>query len=232
MKEFKANEGKQLIIESKGKKYVRIPLKTHVIYSDDKVVDIVSDYTKDVYKPGDVVFMAESVVAIMQNRAIKVSDVKPRFLAKTLSKFVFKNADNSGLVSPETMEMAFREVGTPKMLFASAASVVGKLFGRRGVFYKITGPKARDIDGPSPWAMPPYNEYITLCPDKPEVVAKQIKEETGIPLAVVDINDRGGHVIGSSSKSLSNEDIVDILRDNPLGQSAEQTPMGIIREIK
>ncbi|NLW15107.1 MAG: F420-0--gamma-glutamyl ligase, partial [Erysipelothrix sp.] len=49
MKEFKANEGKQLIIESKGKKYVRIPLKTHVIYSDDKVIDIVSDYTKDVY---------------------------------------------------------------------------------------------------------------------------------------------------------------------------------------
>ncbi len=51
-------------------------------------------------------------------------------------------------------------------------------------------------------------------------------------VAVVDINDIDGVVLGISDKSMSRETIKGILKDNPLGQDHEQTPMGIIREVQ
>lgn len=228
--EFKANQDKDLVITSNNEEYYRYPIKTHVIMAEDKVEDIVTKYAKEFIEEGDIVFIAESVVAIMQKRAILIKDVKPRRLATFLSKFVYKNPGGIGLSMPETMEMALQEVGTPRILWASFASAVGKVFGKRGIFYEIAGPKARDIDGPCEWTLPPYNEYVVLGPTDPQKVADEVTAKTGVQLAIVDINDLGGNVLGSTAKNLSKEQIADILRDNPLGQSAEQTPMGIIRK--
>lgn len=231
MKEFKANQDKNLIITINDQDYMRIPIKTHVIEQTDKVEDILSQYAADIYEDGDVIFLAESVVAIMQKRALKISEVKARPLATLLSKFVYKNPYGIGLSMPETMEMALREVGTPRILWASTVSIFGKLVGKRGLFYEIAGPKARDIDGPCDWTLPPYNEYVVLGPEDPQKVADEATEKTGLPFAIVDINDLGGNVLGSTVKNYSNAEIAEILKDNPLGQSAEQTPMGIIRKI-
>lgn len=229
MDQFKANEGKELLININGEEYFRYPIKTHVIMADDKLEDIVSKYTEGIVEDGDVVFIAESVVAIMQKRAIKIVDVKPRPLATLLSKFVHKNPYGIGLSIPETMEMALVEVGTPRILWASFASAMGKIVGKRGLFYEIAGPKARDIDGPCDWTLPPYDEYVVLGPKDPQRVAEEILEKTGVEIAIVDINDLGGNVLGSTSTHYTNDEIATALKDNPLGQSAEQTPMGIIR---
>lgn len=229
MTEFKANKEKELEIESDGSVYYRIPIKTHVIKLEDKAVEVLNEYVKPIIEEGDVVFIAESVVATMQQRAIKLTDIKPRPLATLMSKFVYKNPYGIGLAMPETMEMAFREVGTMRIMFASAVSVVGKLFGKRGWFYEIAGPKAREIDGPCDYTLPPYNEYVVLGPEEPQKTAEQIAKDFGYDIAIVDINDLGGNILGNTS-NYSDEQLADILRDNPLGQSDEQTPMGIIRE--
>lgn len=50
-------------------------------------------------------------------------------------------------------------------------------------------------------------------------------------VAIVDINDLGGNVLGNTSKVFSDDLIIKLLKDNPLGQSNEQTPLGIIRKI-
>ena len=63
-------------------------------------------------------------------------------------------------------------------------------------------------------------------------MATEIAERIGFRVAVVDVNDLTGKILGASDETLDRELLPRILRDNPLGQSAQQTPMGIIREVK
>ena len=46
---------------------------------------------------------------------------------------------------------------------------------------------------------------------------------------LMDINDLQGKVLGASDPSVDRNLIPRILKDNPLGQSGQQTPIGIIR---
>lgn len=53
----------------------------------------------------------------------------------------------------------------------------------------------------------------------------------GRPVLITDINDIGGVIMGEAPLSVDRGLMAAILRDNPLGQSHEQTPMGIIRPV-
>lgn len=215
-----------------NKTYLRVPIKTHVVMRDDILLDVIKKYVGNQLMPDDILFVTEKIVGITQGRAIPLKDITPRPLATLLSKYVTKTPAGIGLGMPETMEMALRECGIPRILFASAASAVTKIFGKRGVFYDIAGYKATSIDGPTPNTLPPYNQYVVLGPEKPDQVAKEISDSLGgIKVAVVDINDLAGAILGVSHKSIDKSLIVKILKDNPLGQDHEQTPLGIIRKI-
>ena len=224
-----ANEGKKLTVEVDGKQYARLPVKTHVITEADKLGDIFANYVKPVGQEGDIVFISEKAVACTQKRAIPMKDIHPRPLAKVLSRFVYKTPYGIGLGIPETMEMALRECGVVRILFAAAISVIGKLIGRRGWFYQIAGDKARAIDGPCDYTLPPYNEYVVLGPLDPDIAAKEAADACGYPVAVVDANDLGCNILGRSDPSIDIAWMMKLLADNPLGQSDEQTPIGIIR---
>lgn len=226
-----ANEGKALELTVDGTKYQRIPLRTHVIMPGEKLDDVVTQYAKDAVQPGDLLFITEKIVAIMQGRSYMMSEIHPRPLARFLSKYVTKTAYGIGLGIPETMEFALREVGTLRIVFAAGVSAITKIFGRRGDFYRIAGDKARAIDGPTPNTIPPYNDAVVLGPERPREVAVQMKKLVGCDVAVVDINDIGGNILGSTLDKTGERTLVKILSDNPLGQGHQSTPMGIIREV-
>lgn len=228
---MQANENKNLVIEVDGAKYERYPIKTHVITAEDDIRDVAEKYAKADMQEGDILFISEKAVACTQRRAIPMDEIKPSPLAKLLCKFVYKSPYGIGLSIPQTMEMALRECGTMKILFAAFCSACGKLVGKRGIFYDIAGPKARSIDGPCDCTIPPYNHYVVLGPENPDEVAASIKERIGFDALVVDINDIDGVILGISDESLSRELYAKVLKDNPLGQSRQQTPMGIIRKI-
>lgn len=228
---MQANENKSLTIEVDGTTYERYPIKTHVVTDADDIRDVAEKYTKDVIQEGDILFISEKCVACTQKRAIPMEEIKPRPLAKLLCKFVYKSPYGIGLSIPETMEMALRECGTFKILFAAVCSAFGKLVGKRGIFYDIAGVKAKSIDGPCDCTIPPYNHYVVLGPENPDKVAAAIKERIGFDTLIVDINDLDGSILGISDESLDRELYARVLKDNPLGQSAQQTPMGIIRKI-
>lgn len=229
--ELLVNEEKNGIINVDGVDYARYAIKTHVITDKDNICDVAKKYALPHIKPGDIFFVSEKAVACTQRRAIRMKDIKPRPLAKFLSRFVLKTPYGIGLGIPETMEMALQECGTIRILFAAAVSAVGKLFRKRGWFYVIAGPKARSIDGPCSYTLPPYNEYVVLAPADPDKVAKELSQALGCPAAVVDINDLEGQILGTSSKDMDRAWLVKLLKDNPLGQTNEQTPMGIIRKV-
>ena len=159
-----------------------------------------------------------------------MEDIKPRKLAVTLSRYVTKTPAGIGLGIPETMEMALQECGTLRILFAAFCSVIGKILGKKGWFYIVAGPKARGIDGPTEGTIPPYDHYVVLTPADPMGTSKKLAQALGHPVAIVDINDLGANILGFSEKEPSMDQIAKILGDNPLGQSSESTPMGIIRK--
>ena len=226
------NPDKPLYIDIGDDSYMRMPIKTHVITGKDNLSSIFTEYIKPVVQKDDVIVVSEKAVACTQYRAIPLSEIKPGFFAKTLCKFVYKSPYGIGLSIPETMEMAIGECGITRILIASMLSAIGKLFGIRGWFYKIAGPKAQVIDGPCDCTIPPYNRCVVLGPSAPDYEAQKVSELIGCPVAIVDINDISGNILGVSGGGMDKTLLLEILRDNPLGQSGEQTPIGIIRKKK
>jgi F420-0:gamma-glutamyl ligase len=227
----RANEGKSLEVTIDGVTFERIPIKTHVVLEGEVLLDVVEKYAAALLEDGDLLFVTEKIVAITQGRAYPLETIKPRKLAVTLSKYVTKTSHGIGLGIPQTMEMALRECGTPRILFAAAVAAVTKAFGRRGDFYRIAGPKARAIDGPTKNTIPPYDSQVVLGPARPNEVAREIQQRLGkrVDVLIVDINDFGGNILGSTVDRATNELAVRILKDNPLGQDRQSTPIGIIR---
>lgn len=228
-----ANDGKALEASVDGKRYARIPLRTRVVMPEDNLDKIITEYAADAVEPGDLLFVTEKIVAITQGRSYRLDEIQPRKLALFLSKYVTRTPYGIGLGMPETMEMALRECGTPRILLAAAVAAVTKAFGRRGDFYRIAGDKARAIDGPTKHTIPPYNEAVVLGPKNPRGVAAHVKTLIGgqAEVAVVDINDLGGNILGSTIDRAGEQNLLRILKDNPLGQGHESTPMGIIRAV-
>jgi len=227
-----ANAGKSLTVEVDGVVFERLPIKTRLVVRDDDIVQVVSEYAADVVRDGDILFVTEKIVGITQGRAYPIDEITPRKLATTLSKYVTKTSHGIGLGMPETMEMALRECGTPRILFAAAIAAVTKALGRHGDFYRIAGPKARAIDGPTKNTIPPYDSHVVLGPDRPNGVASDIAQalDAEITVAVVDINDFGGNILGSTDRS-TNRLVLGVLQDNPLGQDHQSTPLGVIRRV-
>ena len=226
-----ANAGKALTVKVVGTSFARFPIRRRVVMPGDDLDEFIREYATDVVREGDLLFVTEKIVAITQGRSHLVEDIKPRKLAYFLSKYVTRTPYGIGLGMPETMEMALRECGTLRILFAAAVSAVTKLFGRKGDFYRIAGDKARAIDGPTSGTIPPYNKAVVLGPERPREVAMHLKALLGgIPeVAVVDINDLGGNILGSTLDKAGEKRLIAILKDNPLGQGHQSTPLGVVR---
>ncbi len=225
------NRGKNLVIEVDGMKFERYPVKTKLITPEDKnIAQIVYDFASPHLTGGDILFISEKAVAVTQGRSYHINDIKPGFFAQTLSKYVLKTPVGIGLGSPQTMQLAIEEVGILRILLAAVIGGLGKLFGVRGLFYIVAGDKARSIDGAVSYAIPPYNQYVSKGPMNPSKVALEISEKTGVPVAIVDANDLGVNILGITN-GLNSKLIAKIIKDNPLGQTDEQTPVGIIRKI-
>lgn len=233
MNKLTINENKNEIITVESEQYSRFAIKTHIITDDDDICEVAVNYAKDLLQEGDILFITEKIVACTQGRAIPMKDITPRSIAKFLCRFVLKTPHGIGLGIPETMEMALRECGTVRIFFAAAVSAIGKLFGKRGWFYRVAGYRARSIDGPCNCTIPPYNEYVVLAPENPDRVAKEISTALGgISVIISDINDLDGQILGAYPNNINRSLMVKILKDNPLGQESQQTPMGIIKKIK
>lgn len=229
--EFQPNTGKKLTVSYGGRSYARYPVRTHIITSQDEIVSVCRAYAAAHIRPGDYLFVSERVVAISQGRAFPIKDIVPSFLAKVLVRFVHKSKHGIGLGSPWTMELAIREAGAWRMLFAAFASAVTKPFGIRGVFYHVVGNNINAIDGPCSYTLPPYNDYAKLGPAHPHRVAHEIAIALGCRVVIIDANDLGVAVLGKSDTEITDTFCKAVFRDNPLGQSSEQTPLCIVRHV-
>lgn len=228
---LKPNTGKNLHIVVSGQKYARFPVKTHIITKSDDIVEVCKKYAGPHLQNDDLLFVSERIVAISQGRAFPINDIKPSSLAKFLAQFVHKSPYGIGLGSPWTMELAIKEGGLLRTVIGALAAAITKPFGIRGVFYKVVGKNINAIDGPCDYTLPPYNQYAKLGPAEPEKMALKLKLALNHDVVIIDANDLGVAVLGKSNQDISDEFCKNVFRDNPLGQSSEQTPLCIVRKI-
>ncbi len=229
---YRPNWGRHLFMAAGNAVFMRAPIKTPLVSSGDDLVQIVRESVGGDLQSGDVVALSEKIVAISQGRSYPVQEIHPRPLARFLTRFVRKTPHGIGLGIPETMELAVREVGAPRILFAAAAAGVMRLIGRKGVFYDILGPQASAIDGPTRGTIPPYNTHAKLAPLDPDGVARQLAQALGegVGVAIVDANDISVNILGATG-DIDRSRVLELFSDNPLGQGHEQTPIALLRRI-
>ncbi len=236
-----ANEGKNIEIQLGEEKYFRFPVKTELVKKGDDIKQFITENVKKALKVIDnkkkwYVIISEKIVAISQGRSFFIWDINPTWWASTLSKFVTRTPYGIGLGSPWTLQIAIDEIGLPRVLFAAVASVITKPFGMKGMFYKIVGKEIAAIDGPTEYSVYPSNVSAKLAPRDPQMAAehirieimKQIKDDNFAGVVIIDANDLGRNVLGNATE-MPGEFFENAMKDNPMGQGSEQTPIVLLQ---
>lgn len=231
--EFFANEGKNVEIEANGKTYLRHAIRTNYVKEKDSYIEIFREHVLPIYEEGDIVSCSEKIIALCQGRVIYKKDIKVGFWAKFLSKFVNQTPAGEAVGNPFKMQIAINLCGLLKVIYAAVCAGFGKIFKKKGVFYKIVGQEVSGVDGFCNDAYDDYLEMGILIPENPSKVCNEIKETLGITMMIVDANDLGQEILGKSDDiTYTDEELAALIKDNPAGQANQQTPIILIREKK
>lgn len=219
------------IIEIQSKdKYKRFLVNTGLITEKNTIEEIIKTKAQYFLKKEDILIIAESPLSITQGRAIHVDNIKVGFLASFLWRFVSKVPYGIGLRSPTSMQCAIEEAGGCRILTAAIIGGFCKIFRVKGVFYRIAGKQAATIDAAFTTPVEPFNKCVIKGPLNPDKVSCELSEKFNIEVAVMDINDIGGSWVLGASENINREKISEIMKDNPMGQGAEMTPLCILRK--
>lgn len=203
----------------------KIPIRTHIVTEEDDIVDVIKKYTGEIAGPGDIIAVAESVVAITQGRAILPESVHPGGLARFLCRFPGKDGS---LATPQAMQLAIEETGLPRILLGAAVAAFGRIIGRRGDFYRVAGHHLALIDDVA-GTMWPFERHIILGPKEPQKIVESIRKATGVEAVIADVNDTRNVDILAASKGVDWSGLIEDLEDNPFGNDDQQTPIVILK---
>jgi hypothetical protein len=203
-----------------------LPIRTHLLTVADTFPELIQRYVQEHAQPGDILTIAESPVAIMQGRWRHPTDVRPGWLAKRLCHYFLPM---SSLATACGLQVLIDESGAWRVGLAFLVGAIAKgLFRIPGVFYRLAGEQARLIDDVT-GTLPPYDQFIVLGPRDPQNVVAEIKRETGLEAAIVDVNDLKRVKILAATAGVSADLLNQALLLNPAGNAAEQTPIVLIR---
>ncbi|NER84153.1 MAG: F420-0:Gamma-glutamyl ligase [Leptolyngbya sp. SIO1D8] len=206
-----------------------LPVPTHLLTHLDTAADVVKRYVAPHAQPGDIVTLGETPVAIMQGRWRHPSTVQPGWLARRLCYYFLPT---SSLATACGMQTLVDIVGPWRVFFAFVGGAFMKVVLRRGGgFYQLAGEQARLIDDVT-GTLPPYDQFIVLGPESPQLVVDDILRTTGLEAAIVDVNDLKAVKVLASTKGVSESLLNQALNSNPAGNADEQTPLVLIRPLK
>lgn len=202
-----------------------MPVRTRLVQPGDDIAQLIEGSVARIARAGDVIAVSETAVAIAQGEFVRAEYVRPSRIAYALSRRAGALATVS---QPESLQIVIDRVGARRVLVAALMHVVGRLRGRRGVFYEVMGEAIAAIDGYT-GTLPPYDRAIVFAPRDPQRVAKRIAERTGVATAIVDANDlEKAKVLGASS-DVDCAAVEQALLGNPHGNGDEQTPIVVLK---
>jgi hypothetical protein len=215
-----------------GRRFERLPIRTPVLRPGDDPAAAILEHAGPQLRAGDTVVLSESAVAIMQGRARDWRTIEPGWLARRLSKRVVRTNWGTGLASPYAMQYAVELCGRPRILAGTVAHLVGRLLGQRGWFYLVAGLDARMMDAEHTMGIAEFYECVIPAPADPPGTCRALKAATGYDIAICDINDIAPAWCVASTLPKERVRLLErSFDDNPLGQTDEQTPIGIWREV-
>jgi len=204
---------------------VAIPVRTPLVRPGDDLVATVAQAVRGIARPGDVVAISETALAIAQGEFVVAELVRPSRLAYALSRRAGALATMS---QPESVQLVIDRVGVWRVLYATLLHLIGRVRGRRGAFYEVLGEAVAAFDGYT-GTMPPYERAIVFSPSDSRGVARGFRDRTGIDCAVVDANDLGKAKVLGASDAVAVSVVEAALLHNPHGNSDEQTPVVVIK---
>lgn len=203
---------------------VAIPIRTRLVGPGDDIGALVAAAVGGIARPDDVIVIAETAVAIAQRRFVAAEYVRPSRLAYALAR---RAGALATVNQPESLQLVIDEVGMRRVVLAAVAHVLGRLRGKRGVFYERLGEAIAAIDGYT-GTLPPYERAIVFGPADPDGVCAELTARLGYGFAVVDANDlRRAKALGISP-GLVRANVECALLANPHGNGDEQTPLVVL----
>ena len=223
------NPEKEEFVTVDGQTFGCYGIVTELVTGQTDFASFLLRYAAPLLKPGDILLLSEKMLACAQGKARPIDSIHPSGLARLLCRYVRKTDYGIGLSMPETMQCALDECGVFRILLASAAGAAGRFFGKKGWFYRVAGYKAAAVDGPCAFTIPPYDRCVIPAPSHPGKTARMVSNILGCAVLIIDCNDIGSRILASSDRKLDRAFFLRVLEQNPLGQSREQTPIGILR---
>ncbi len=223
------NPEKEEFITVDGQTFGCYGILTELVTEQTDLTAFLLQYAAPLLKEGDILLLSEKMVACAQGKAKPMEKIHPGKLARFLCRYVRKTDYGIGLSIPETMQCALDECGVFRILLASAVGAAGRILGKKGWFYRVAGYKAAAVDGPCEFTIPPYDHCVVPAPNHPGKTARKLARTLGCTVLIIDCNDIGGRILGCSDRKLDRSLLLRVLAQNPLGQSREQTPIGILR---
>ena len=229
--DFISNEKKNVEITVNDTVYKRHAIKTHFIQIGESYIDVIQKYVSPIYEEGDIISISEKIISLCQQRIVRREEIKVGFLAKFLSRFASHPTTGIGVGEAIKMQYAINKVGRLKCIYAAIASAFTKLFGKKGVFYKIVGQEVSGLDGFYDDVWKEYGDIGIEMPENPTGVCNEIYEKLGIKAMIVDANDLGQEILGHSDAiTETEEELLGMIKDNPAGQGKQTTPIILIRK--
>ena len=202
-----------------------LPIKTHILGALDNPYEILNFYTSKIIKPGDILTIGETPLAIMQGRYHYPENLQVSWIARYLCKLFHPT---SSLATACGMQSLIDIYGPSKILISCIFGIMFKSIGIKGVFYIIAGEQARLIDDLT-GTTPPYDKTIVIGPKESIIFCEKASKMLGVSIAVVDVNDLGRVKIIAASKNCKLKLIQSALKSNPAGNADQHTPIVLIR---
>jgi F420-0:gamma-glutamyl ligase len=217
------------VVEHRARWFERTVVTTRWVQPGDDLPRLLRQVALPLCRTDSVVAISEKLVVVALGRTIPAEDVEAGRLARFLARRVRPIGDSRGLSIPEKMQYVLDQQGAVRIVAATAAGALTRPLGLRGAFYVVAGDLARSVDG----MRPPYEHVLVPPLDRPEArrICRDLAADLGSPVAIVDINDRGGAVRATSPGLIDAATLLGALRDNPLGQRDQATPIVIVREV-
>jgi hypothetical protein len=214
-----------------GRIFERYAIQTHFITRGEDQAELVRRYAAPLYQAGDALSFGAKAMCMCVQSVRTREEVHPGFFANILWRFAGINVTGVGMHEPYKLQLVIDLCGLPRVLLAAACAALTKPFGVRGVFYRVCGKGVGGIDGfyfRSSFEV--YKQLALINPDDPDGLCRDLYEQTGIPVVLMDANDIQRDQLGKSPDfPLTDEEIQYALHDNPSGQGDEMTPFILIR---
>jgi hypothetical protein len=202
-----------------------LALGTHLLGVLDDPIAVLQTYATPHLKPGDVLTIGETPLAVMQGRYHHPDTVTPSPLARLLCRAFHPT---SSLATACGLQSLIDLVGPARVLNAWVLGTLLKLLGQKGWFYRLAGDQARLIDDVT-GTTPPYDQTIVLGPEDAQQFCRDAAAALGVDVAVVDVNDLGRVKVLAASAGCDQALLQRALRPNPAGNADERTPLVLVR---